>query len=155
MMVGRPKASADWLIPFAEELHAFARGLPPSVRWEFERDDGRYFRLDIYPPTDRHRRLVIEGSPPEITYELGKVWTEGLEPTAEVRTNVLAACDAVRDGKVREVRDLDTGALYHVYRLKTRGCDAFIKDSQYSFWHWFKRRVKRVRAERLPPLSLA
>ena len=124
------------------------------MKWEFERD-GDYFSLDVEPPTKRHRRLFIEGSPPEVNYELGGVWTEGLDPQPDVLRHLLAECDAVREGRVREVRDLDTGVLWHVYRLKTRGLDYFVRDTQYSIWHYFRRRVRRVKIQRLPPLHLA
>jgi len=152
-MFGRRKVR-DWLPGFAEEVLAFARSLPPDVRWTFERN-GHGFDFVIDPPTDRHRRLVISASRSQIEFELGKIWTEGLNPEREVLQNLLAACDAVRDGRVREVRDLDTGVLWHVYRFKTRGLNRFLRDSEYSFWHSFHRRVRKAKTQRLPPLRRA
>ena len=153
-MFGKRKAPADWLPTFAEQVHAFARSLPHDVQWTFKRDR-HGFDLEVSPPTDRHRRLVISASRTEIEFELGKIWTERLSPEAEVLQNILAACDAVRDGRVREVRDLDTGVLWHVYRLKTRGLDRFMRDSEYSFSHSLWRRVRRAKVQRLPPLHRA
>jgi hypothetical protein len=153
-MFGKRKVRPNWLPAFAEQVHAFARTLPQDVKWTFKRDR-HGFELEVSPPTDRHRRLVISASPTEIEFELGKIWTERLSPEAEVLQNILASCEAVRDGRVREVRDLETGVLWHVYRLKTRGLDRFMHDSEYSLWHYLKRRVRRAKVRRLPPLHRA
>jgi len=153
-MFWRRKNPPEWLPAFAEEVLAFARSLPPEVHWTFERD-AHGFDFFVDPPTERHRRLVISASPSAIEFELGKIWTEGLSPEREVLQNLLAACDAIRDGKVREVKDLDTGLLWHVYRFKTRGLDRFLRDSEYA-WPWSRwRRVRRVEVQRLPPLHHA
>jgi hypothetical protein len=151
-MFGKAKPIPDWYEACVADIEVFASKLPEDVERSFERK-GDYFLLDVLPPTFGHRRLTLEGSLAEFDYTLGKVWTEQLEPSPTVCDRLLASLEAVRDGRVREVRDRRTGVIYHVYRLKTHGFSEFMKDGQYSFWHWFKLKIRNVQIHTLPPLG--
>ena len=152
------KPSTDWIEPFGDALEAFGQSLAPGVVWSLKRERN-WIEFDIEAPTSAHRSLSINVGPSEIEYALGAIWTEGLETTPDVRDRLLAACDALRAGRVREVRDRETGLLYHVYRFNSRGLREFAVDSQYAFRHaltrWFKHRVRHVSIHRLPPLEAA
>jgi hypothetical protein len=134
---------------FVRDLQAFLTPLAPSVERRFEWEEGELL-FEVQPPTERHRSLAISGNASGIEFQLGEVWGEFDFPDQVALTALLAACDAVRDGRVRECRDRSTGLIYHVYRLRSRGLDQFQRDSQYSFRH--ARRIKRVDIHRLPPL---
>tara|TARA_R110000764_G_scaffold51902_1_gene113276 strand:- start:57 stop:530 length:474 start_codon:yes stop_codon:yes gene_type:complete len=151
-MFGKAKPIPDWYTACVAGIEAFASALPEGVECSFERK-GDYFLLDVLPPTFDHRRLTLEGSLVEFAYSLGKVWTEQLEPSPAVCDRLLASLDAVKDGRVREVRDRRTGVIYHVYHLKTHGFSEFMKDGQYSFWHWFKLKIRNVQIHALPSLD--
>lgn len=140
----------SWFEPFVQELEQFAAGLPGLA--QFERD-GDLVSLKVVAPSSRHRVLTVEAQPSDIDYSLGKLWSEFELPDEQAARYVLAACDAVRQGRVREVRDRRSGLIYHVYRLTSRGFDEFSRDSQFSFRHWFKRKIRKVAIKRLPPLT--
>lgn len=148
----RERQGAEAFALLAQGLAEFEKTLPQSVKRKFERDNDAV-SLDVEPPTSAHRRLLVDGFPTNFEYSLGKIWTENIDATPEAALEILAACDAIRDGWVREVRDLRTGVLYHVYRLKTHGLNKYLNDGQYSLWHWLRRKVRRVKIQRLPPLS--
>jgi hypothetical protein len=141
-----------WLVELAVQFRSFVDSLPAQIEATCE-VDGDFVSLCIKAPTHAHRELNVEASPGEIQYALGRVWTEQIDPTPDNIREMLAACDAVRDGLVREVRDRRTGVIYDVYRLRTRGYDKYLRDSQYSLWHWLRLRVRRVKIHRLPPLA--
>lgn len=146
-------ARSDWFPAFVEELRAFAAGLPgdiASFKW-----DGQFVSLELRAPTKAHRALSVEASADEMEYGLGKLWTEYNRPDEVLARHVLAACDAVRAGRVREVRDRRTGLIYHVYRLTTRGLNEFARDSDYSLWHWLNLPIRKVKIARLSPLPSA
>ena len=155
-MMFDPDPPSDWFARFVDELEALAAGLPPGVRRTFRRGRGRldWFELDVRPPTPAHRRLMLDGDENNLDYSLGDVWTELIEPSPAVVTDLLAVCDAVKLGRVCEVRDRRTGLLHHIYRLKTRGQDRYLRDRQYS-WPWQGGRVRKVRSHRLPGLEAA
>ena len=143
-----PQQFAD----FAAELEAFAAKLPNGVRHEFVKQ-GDFVSLTIEPPTPAHRKLVVAGDPNGLEDALGKVWSEPYQVDAALTSRVLAACDALRDGRVREVRDRRTGLIYHLYRLRSRGRDEYLRDSQYSLWHWLRLRVRKVAIHSFPRLG--
>ena len=151
-MFGKAKPLPDWYEATLACVEAFAASLPENVERSFERR-ADYFLLDVLPASVRHRRLTLEGSLAEFNYTLGKVWTEGLEPSPAVCDRLLATLEAVRNGGVREVRDRRTGVIYHVYRLKTHGFSEFMEDSQYSFWHWLKLKIRDVQIHTVPPMD--
>ena len=151
-MFGKPKTIPDWYDTMVAGVETFAASLPSTVNHSFERR-GDYFLLDILAPSAQHRRLTLEGSLAELDYTLGKVWTERLEPSPSLCNRVLATLEAVRDGKVKEVRDRRTGVIYHVYRLTTHGFSEFMQDGQYSPWHWLKLKIRNVQIHTLPPLA--
>ena len=151
-MFGKAKPLPDWYEAMVASVEVFAASLPANVERSFERR-ADYFLLDVLPPSTGHRRLTLEGSLAEFDYTLGKVWTERLEPSPTVCARLLASLEAVRNGAVREVRDRRTGVIYHVYRLRTRGFSEFMKDGQYSPWHWFKLKIRNVQIHTLPPLD--
>lgn len=150
--IERARRQREWFEDFADQLEAFIQTLPEGIKVEWERTR-RYFNLSIPAPTAAHRQLDIDAAPSGVDYALGKIWGEGYSPTEEIGNRILAACDAVRAGRVREVRDRDTGVLYHLYRLKTRGCDEFMWDSQYTVRAWFKKKVRKVQVARLAALE--
>ncbi|MFN3814763.1 hypothetical protein [Brevundimonas sp.] len=154
MMFGKPTPIPDWYGAMVASVEAFAASLPESVEHNFERGHD-HFLLDILPPSALHRRLTLEGSLGEFDYTLGEVWTERLDPSPSVCTRVLAALEAVRDGKVREVRDRRTGVIYHVYRLTTHGLSEFMQDGQYSLWRRLRLKIRNVQIHTLPPLTKA
>jgi hypothetical protein len=138
----------------ADALQAFGETLPSEVRRTFER--GRnYASLSVEAPTPAHRRLVVDLSEGDCEYTLGKLWTEQILPTPETSQRILAMCDAVRDGRVREVRDRRTHLIYHLYRLKSRGLHTWQRDSEYAFRHYLRLPVRKVEIRRLPPLYLS
>ena len=145
-------AKPDWFPAFVEELRAFAAELPSDIA-SFEWD-GEFVWLELRAPTKAHRSLSVGASALDMEYSLGKLWTEFGKPDEALARYVLAACDAVRAGKVREVRDRRTGLIYHVYRLTTRGLNEFARDSGYSLWHWLKLPIRKVKIARLSPLPL-
>lgn len=152
------KPSTEWVGLFADALEAFGRSLPHDVVWSLERNrNGVEFAVEA--PTPDHRSLSICAESSEIEYSLGSLWTEGLEPVPATLDSLLAACDALREGRVREVRDRKTGLLYHVYRLNSWGRREFVIDSQYAFRHvldrLFGHRIRDVSIHRLPPLAAA
>jgi len=151
--VERRQLQREWFARFADQLEGFVRALPEGLDVEWERR-AHYLNLTIAPPSPAHRRLDIEAGPGGLDYALGKVWGEGYAPTEDVGNRVLAACDAVEAGRVREVRDRDTGMLYHLYRLTTRGCDEFMWDSQYSFLPKLRKKIRNVQITRLAPLRV-
>jgi len=148
------KAAPEWFSAMGDALETFGRSLGPEVVWALERDaDSLWF--EVKAPTKAHRDLTIGATTDEIDYWFGKLWSEFLEPSQAVVDDLLAHCDAVRDGRVREARDRRTGLVYHVYRLRSRGQHRFSRDSDYSLWHWLKPRIRRVSIHRLPPLGAA
>jgi hypothetical protein len=148
----RQSEAADWFPAFADALEAFAADLPDDVRREWVRRGDEVW-LIVPAPTPAHRELAVSADPGGIEYSLGKIWTEPFEADWTKARRVLAACDAVRDGRVREVCDRRTGLLYHIYRLRSRGFREFMQDSEYSLWHWLRLKVNRVAIHRLPPLA--
>ena len=153
-MAAPRKPVPDWCRAMGDELEVFGQSLGSDVSWKLERDiDGFWF--EVKAPTQSHRNLSISASTDEIDYSFGKLWSEFLEPSQAVVDDLLAHCDAIRDGWVREVRDLRTGLIYHVYRLRSRGQNRFSKDSQSSLWHLLRLPIRRVRIHRLPPLTMA
>ena len=145
-------AAPAWFPAFVEELRTFAAGLPSDVA-SFEWD-GQFASLRLRAPTVAHRGLSVEASAHDIEYSVGKLWSEYNQPDEISARYVLAACDAVLAGKVREVRDRRTGLIYHVYHLTTRGLNEFARDSDYSLWHWLKLPIRKVKITRLSPLPL-
>jgi hypothetical protein len=140
----------DWFPAFVEELRAFAARLPDDVvRFK---SDGRFVSFELRAPTEAHRTLSIEASADEIDFNFGKLWSEYERPDETAARYLLAACDAVCAGKVREVRDRRTGLIYHIYRLTTRGLNEFARDSQFSWRFWFKQHIRQVKITRLSPL---
>jgi hypothetical protein len=151
--VTRGGATPDWYPAFVEELRALAAALPGDIaRFQW---DGQFASLQLRAPTLSHRPLSIEASAHDIEYSFGKLWSEFSLPDEVSARYVLAACDAVCAGRVREVRDCRTGLIYHVYRLTTRGLNEFTRDSDYSLWHWLKLPVRKVKIARLSPLPVA
>jgi hypothetical protein len=136
---------------FTAGLEAFVASLPERLNVEFER--GRTdLRLAIPAPSSAHRTLSIEAAPGDIDFELGEVWGEFDEPDYLAARTLLAWCDAIRDGRVREVRFADTGAVYQIARLRSHGLDAFSRVS--SFGRGGRRRAP-YRVSRLAPYGAA
>jgi len=140
--------------PFADALEAFSVTLPLDVRRTFERQRD-YASLEVDAPTPAHRKLVVDIAKADCEYRLGALWTEQILPTPDACQRMLAMCDAVRDGRVGEVRDRRTRLIYHLYRLKTRGLDTWQRDSEYAFRHYFRLPVRKVEIHRLPPLTMS
>ena len=141
----------EGFIMLSEGLESLVAELPKGVRASFARSStGVHF--EIKAPTSEHRQLNIDAGPQSFEYQLGKIWTENLEASPEVARTLLAACDAMVAGGVREVRDLQTGLLHHIYRLKTRGRNGFVRDSEYSLLNRLRLKVRRVRVTRIPAL---
>jgi hypothetical protein len=144
---------------FVDELEAFANALPAQVERSFRRDQ-REFELAVKAPTPAHRDLSMMGDSSGVEFTVGDIWTEPVKATPELFVDLLAACDALKAGGVRECRDRRTGVLYHVYRLRTRGLKRFVVEGQYSFWHssiwrWLGLKIRSVSIHRLPPLDSA
>lgn len=148
------RSGPDWIHTFGDDLEAFARTLPAGVNYDVERQSD-WASLTVKSPTSSHRDLSVTASPGGVEYSLGGIWTEDMEPSPALLQSLLASCDAVRDGGVREVRDRRTGVYWHVYRLRTRGLNRYARDSEYSLWHWLRLKVRRVKIHRLPPLGAA
>lgn len=147
----RPSPPA-WFDDFVEAVAAFQASLPIHLQGELIRDGG-YFELSIPAPTEQHRSIHLNGDSSGLEYHLGKVWTENLEPSPEICSRLLASLDAIRSGAVKEVQDVRTGVIFHVYRLRTRGFRKFLQDSQYTLWAWLKLKIRNVRIHTLPPLD--
>jgi hypothetical protein len=143
---------ALWYDDFANGLEEFANDLPRSVQHKFERGRNEV-SLTIPPQTPRHRRIDVYATPFNYEYQVGKLCGENDHPDAAAGLRLLAALDALNLGRVREVRDQRTGLLYQVYRLKTRGLDSFVQDSQYSFRNYWGTTVRKVKIARIPPLT--
>jgi len=147
----KPKVQPDWFVAFAAELRAIADSLPSDVaQFEF---DGKFVSFDLRAPTPAHRSLTLEASAEFMDYSFGKLWSEFPSPDKVSAQYILAFCDAVRAGRVREVRDRKTGLIYHIYRLTTRGLNEFARDSQFSWRFWFKPHIRQVKITRLSSLS--
>lgn len=138
---------------FIDAVEAFAADLPPSVHRQFQRN-GDYFEFITDAPSSAHRRMSLVGDHHELEYSLGKIWTESISPARADLGQLLAALDAVRDGRVKEVREERTGLIYHLYRLDSRGHRGWMRDSQYSLWHWLRLKIRRVTVHTLPPLAM-
>jgi hypothetical protein len=141
-----------WFTDFVEAVAAFQAALPVHLQSELVRD-GDYFELSIPAPTEWHRSVHLHGDSKGLEYHLGKVWTENLEPSPEVCRRLLASLDAIQAGAVKEVQDVRTGVIYHVYKLRTRGFREFMQDSQYTLWAWLNLKIRDVRIHTLPPLD--
>ena len=134
-----------------EGLIELARRLPPSLRHRL--DVGRRrVAFEIHAPTTSHRHLCIEASPGHVEHQFGRLWTENLTLDHTTADTLLAACDAVFVGRVREVKDLRTGIYYHVYRLTTRGPKRFIRDTEYHPLHYLPLRIRQVSIRRISAL---
>ena len=134
---------------FVDAVEAFAHGLPERTPHEFERD-GDAFDLRIKAPTAAHRVLALSLDGGELEYSLGEVWTDQIDPKTADLNQLLATLDAVRDGRVREARDRRNGVIYHLYRLDSRGLRTWLRDGQYSLWHWLRLKIRRVDVHTLP-----
>ena len=150
------RETPDWFVQFADELESLYRALPTEFANLFERRVDSV-ELRTKAPTPRHRSVYMGGPKFDFEYSVGKIWTERLELTPDLCQHLLACLDALIAGRVREVRDLDTGVLWHVYRLKTRGLNTFARDTEYSLWHsrWLNHRVRRISVTRIPPMISA
>ncbi len=147
----------EWFVQFVDELEKLHRALPTEFAGPFERRVGSV-ELWMKAPTPRHRSAYLGGPEFDFEYSVGKIWTERLELTPDLCQHLLACLDALIAGRVREVRDLDSGLLWHIDRLKTRGLNTFVRDREYSFfWHsrWLNHRVRRVSITRIPPMISA
>lgn len=113
---------------FTVGLQAYVASLPERLHVHFERSRTD-LRLNIPAPSTGHRTLSIEAAPGDIDFELGEVWGEFDEPDDLSTRTLLAWCDAVRDGRVREVRFADTGAVCQIARLSSHGLDGFSRAS--------------------------
>ncbi len=141
-----------WFVQFKADLKAFAAALPEQARAAFEEDE-KSASLWVHASSLRHRDFYVEAHIAEFEFGVGKLWTEGIEPTEENARYLLAVCDAVRDGRWREARDRDSGLIYHVYRLRSRGYNGFYRDSEYSMRHYLRQKVRRVAIDTPPPLG--
>ncbi|MGZ8369752.1 MAG: hypothetical protein ACXWVH_01715 [Caulobacteraceae bacterium] len=112
-----------------------------------------YILVEIAAPSRDHRKIVIEASPFEIDLTVGSLWGEFPDPGEDVANLVLSTCDALRDGRVREVRDRDTGELYRVYRLKSRGLCSYSKEGGFSFLNLKNHKIRDIEVRRIPRLA--
>ena len=148
----RKRLPPSWYVMLAAGLREFVATLPPEVNCKLD-EQAREVSLTVKPPTPQHRTLSIDANYYEVDYELGRLWGEFHTPTEESCQYLLAMCDAVRDGRFREVKEQRTGQIYHVLRLKSRGLDEFARDSDFSPWHYLRLKIRRVSIKRIPPLD--
>ena len=151
----RSRAEPDWFRAFRADVRAFAEGLTKDAMARVEDRPGSV-SLSIEAISRQHRNVTLEAGPEWIDLDVG-VFVLEAPFDAETAKTVLAYLDALRDGRVREVLDLDTGDLHEISRLASRGERRWLRDVRRAFRLRPRGEVRRVAVRRvasIPPRDL-